>query len=85
MRIINFENNENNVNELYKTSKILKIADYIKLFNCLFVRDVITQSTIPLFQAFFIQMRHTHQHTTRHARQNTVTLNQYETAFYGTQ
>ena len=67
LRIINFKNNEYNVNELYKTNKILKIADY---------------STIP--QEFFIQMRDTHQHNTRHARQNTVTLNQYKTAFYGT-
>ena len=84
LRIINFKNNEYNVNELYKTNKILKIADYIKLSNCYFVRDVIAQSTIPPFQEFFIQMRYTHQHNTRHATQNTVTLNQYKTAFYGT-
>ena len=84
MRIINFKNNEYNVNELYKTNKILKIADYIKLLSCLFVRNAITKSTIPPFQEFFIQMRDIHQHNTRHARQNTVTLNQYETAFSGT-
>ena len=41
LRIINFKNNEYNVNELYKTNKILKIADFFKLLNCLFVRDVI--------------------------------------------
>ena len=67
MRIINFKNNEYNVNELYKTNEILKIADYFKPF-----------------QEFFIQMRDTHQHNARHATQNTVTLNQYKTAFYGT-
>ena len=83
MRIINFKNNEYNVNELYKTNTILKIVDYIKLLNCLFVRDVIAQPTISPFQEFFIQMRDTHQHN-RHATQNTVTLNQYKTAFYGT-
>ena len=44
MRIINFENNEYNVNELYKTNEILKIADYNKLLNCLFVRDVTLQN-----------------------------------------
>ena len=64
MRIINFKNNEYNVNELYKTNKILKIADYIKLLNCLFVRDVIAQSTIRPFQELFLQMRDTHQHNT---------------------
>ena len=84
LRIINFKNNEYNVNELYKTNKILNIADYIKLLNCLFVRDLVAQSTIPPFQEFFIQMRDTRQHNTRHATQNTVTLNQYKTAFYGT-
>ena len=83
MRIINFKNNEYSVNELYKTNTILKIADYIKLLNGLFVRDVIAQPTISPFQEFFIQMRDTHQHN-RHATQNTVTLNQYKTAFYGT-
>ena len=29
-------------------------------------------------------MRGTHQHNTRRATQNTVTLNQYKTTFYGT-
>ena len=84
LRIINFKNNEYNVNELYKTNKILKIADYIKLLNCLFVRDVIAQSTFPTLQKLFMQMRDTHQHNTRHATQNTVNFNQYKTAFYGT-
>ena len=60
MRIKNFKNNEYIVNELCKTNKILKIADYIKLLNCLFVKDVIAQSTIPSFQEFFIKMRDTH-------------------------
>ena len=84
MRIINFKNNEYSVNELYKTNKILKIADYFELLNCLFVRDVIAQSTISPFQEFFIQMRDTHQYNTRHATQTIITLNQYKIAFYGT-
>ena len=84
LRIINFKNNEYNVNELYRINKILKIADHIKLLNCLFVRNVIAQSTIPPFQEIFIQMRDTHQYNTRHTTQNTVTLNQYKAAFYGT-
>ena len=59
MRIINFKNNEYNVNKLNKSNEILKIADYIKLLNCLFVRDPIAQSTISPFQEFFIQIRDT--------------------------
>ena len=60
LRIINLKNNEYNVNELYKTNKILKTVDYIKLLNCLFVRDVnstINNSTIP--RAFHSNKRHT--------------------------
>ena len=48
------------------------------------IKYVIAQSTIPPFQEFLIQMRHTHQHNTRQPTQDTVTLNQYKTAFYGT-
>ena len=65
MRIIKLKNNEYNVSKLHKTNKILKVADYIKLLNCLFVRDVIAKSTIPPFQEFFIQMRDTRQHNTQ--------------------
>ena len=52
------------------------MTDYIKLLNCLFVRDVIEQSisTTP-FQELFNQMRGTYQHNTSHDTQNTVTLN----------
>ena len=71
MRIITFKDNEYNVNKLYKTNKI---ADHIKLLNCLLVQDVMAQSTIPPFHEFFIQMKDTHQHNTRRATQNTVTL-----------
>ena len=84
MRIINFKNNEYNVNEPYETNKIFKIGEYIKLLNCFFVRDVTAQSTILPFQEFLIQMRDTHQHNIRHATQNTVALKQYKTAFYRT-
>ena len=67
MRNKNLKKNEYNVNELYKTNKILHIADYFKLLNCLFVRDTIAQSAVPSFQEFFIQMRDTHQHNIRYA------------------
>ena len=43
-----------------------------------------THSTISPLQEVFTQMRDTHQYNTRHATQNTVTINQYKTAFHGT-
>ena len=66
------------------STKLIKFLKLQTTLNYLFVRDVIAQSTIPPFQELFIQMRDTHQHNTSHAKQNTVTLNQYKTAFYGT-
>ena len=37
MRIINFKTNNHPADALYHCNKILKITDYIKLFNCMFV------------------------------------------------
>ena len=49
LRIINFKPDNFDTAELYKKDKILKIPDYIKLLNCLFVGDVLTGSSIPPF------------------------------------
>ena len=58
---MSFKNSECNVNELYKTNKILKIAVYIKLLNRLFVRDT-NNSTInnpTIARVFYSSERHT--------------------------
>ena len=54
VRIINFRVNNHGVGELYKNDKILRISDYIKLINCLIVRNVLRNSSIPSSQKFFI-------------------------------
>ena len=41
IRIINFKSKNYPVAELYKISRILKLSDYIKLLNCIFVRDTL--------------------------------------------
>ena len=83
VRIINFKPDNHNVEELYKQDKILKVTDYIKLLNVLFVRDVLLNSSIPPFQNFFTKSVNVHQHNTRHAQQNSVTLSQRISVFYG--
>ena len=58
---MNFKNSECNVNELYKTTKILEIAVYIELLNRLFVRDT-NNSTInnpTIARVFYSSERHT--------------------------
>ena len=81
VRIINFR--AYHAGELYKNDKILKISDYIKLLNCLFVRDILTNSLIPPFQNYFIKSENLHQYNRRHAKQNSVILTQRNTDFYG--
>ena len=50
VRVINIRANNYDVRELYKNDKILRISDYIKLLNCLFVGDILTNFSIPPFQ-----------------------------------
>ena len=51
--IINFLPKNYPVAELYKHSRILKLSDYIKLLNCMFVRDTLTATQIPAFKNYF--------------------------------
>ena len=53
VRIINFRADNYNVGKLYKNNRIHKISDYIKLLNCLIVRYVLTNSSIPPFPKLF--------------------------------
>ena len=53
------------------------------MINCLFVRDVLTKSTIPPFQNYFNKSENLHHHNTRYAKQNSVILTQRSTAYYG--
>ena len=83
LRVINFKANNSDIRDLYKNDQILKISDYIKMLNGLFVRDVLTRSTVPPFQNYFNKSENLHQHNTRHAKQNSVILTQRSTDFYG--
>ena len=57
VRIINFKPDNHNVGELYKRDKILKVSDYIKLLNSLFVRDVLLNSSIPPFKISLLNQK----------------------------
>ena len=53
------------------------------MLNCLFVRNVLTKSTIPPFENYFNKSENLHHHNTRHAKQNSDILTQQRTDFYG--
>ena len=79
VRIISVRANNYDVGELYKNYKILRSSDYIKLLNSLFVREVLTNLSIPPFQNYFIKSENLHQYNTRHAKKTSVILTQQNT------
>ena len=77
LRIINFKPINHPVLELYKNNKILKLQDYIKLLNFMFVKDVLGENHIPAFENMFMKTIET-----RHSLRNTVVLPQPKTENY---
>ena len=69
--------------ELYKTNKILKLQDYIKLLNCMFVKDVLAGNQMPVFKNVFMKTSETHRHRSRYSLRNTVVLPQSKSENYG--
>ena len=83
IRIINFKDKNYPVAELYKNSRILKLSDYIKLLNYMFVRDTLTATQIPAFKNYFKKAKESHRHNTRHTSKDTVEIPQPTTETYG--
>ena len=83
IRIINFKDKNHPANELYHDNKILKIFDYIKLSNCLFVRKILSDDHLSIFKNTFKKSNETHSHSTRHATRNSVTVPHPQTDHYG--
>ena len=83
LRIINFKPHDTAANELFFSNKILKISDYLKLLNCLFVKDVLTENSLKIFSEYFERSENQHNHQTRHATRNCVKLNNVNTGTYG--
>ena len=85
MRILNFKTNDYPTDELYHCNKILKITDYIKLLNCMFVKNALARNCLSNFQGTLKLANNMHQHHTRHeavAANNSVILKQPQTQFY---
>ena len=84
LRIINFKPYDHPADSLYHHNKILKITDYIKLLNCMLVKEILAGHSLSNFQGIFQLAANTHHHNTRHADKNTVALKQRQTHTYGT-
>ena len=82
IHIISFKDKNYPTNELYYNNKILKITDYIKLLNCLFVKSILSNNHLPIFENVFKKASKTHSYSTRHATKNSVLLPQPQTDHY---
>ena len=67
IHIISFKDKNYPTNELYYNNKILKITDYIKLLNCLFVKSILSNNHLPIFENVFKKASKAHSYSTRHA------------------
>ena len=74
LRIINFAPYNSKTNHLYKTSKIIKFTDYIKLQNFLLVHDDINKNIPYALQNTFKAAKDSHRHLTRGAVNHKITL-----------
>ena len=83
IRIISFKDKNYPTNELYYIKKILKIADYIELLNCLFVKSILLNNHLPIFENLFKKASAAHSYSTGHATKNAVLLPQPQTDHYG--
>ena len=81
--IISFKDKNYSTNELCYNNKILKIADYIKLLNCLFIKSIPPKNHLPIFENLFKKASETYSYWTRHATANSVFLPQPQADQYG--
>ena len=80
LRILNFKGLLEYSSPLYKSSKILKLIDLIKLNNILFVYDQINNNLPNTFENYFQLKRQQHNHFTRGKILNVPQVN---TSLYG--
>ena len=79
LHIINFKDKSYPTNELLFDNKILKICNYIKLSNCLFIKNLLLNNHLPIFEYFLKKTSETYSHSTRHAATNSVLVPQLQT------
>ena len=56
LRIINFKDFRAHTNPLFKDNEILKLQDFIKLQNCLFVYDYLNTALPECFEDYFFRL-----------------------------
>ena len=82
IQLIGFKDKNYPTNELYYNHKKLKNNGYIKLLSCLFLKNVLLNNHLSIFEKFFKKARETHSSSNRHATTSLVFLPQPQTDQY---
>ena len=83
LRIINFIPNTASVSEIYKTSKILKLSDYISLQNTLLAKNRFEKQLSQPLLNLFKKPTEQHNHSTRSASKNFAFVEEANSKSYG--
>ena len=83
LRIINFLPNTARVSEIYKTSKILKLSDYISLQNTLLAKNCFEKQLSQPLLNLFKKPTEQHNHSTRSASKNFAFVEEANSKSYG--
>ena len=76
IQLIGFKDKNYPTNELYYNHKKLKNNDYIKLLSCLFIKNILLNNHLSIFEIFFKKARETHFSSNGHASTSLVFLPQ---------
>ena len=83
IRIINFKSKNYPAVKLYQSNKILKLRDYIRLINSIYVKSVLEDSHLRIFTDLFKKPNEIHNYATRLSLRNSVKITQPKTETYG--
>ena len=83
LRIITFSDFQADSNPLYANLNILKLADQIKLQNCIFVYDALTKVSPICFHDYFTLTKAIHSLNTKNANLGCLFVTRSDTVTYG--
>ena len=84
MRIINFETYDANPDPLYKSNKVLKLENFIKLQNCLLIHDYMNNTLPSCFQDYYFKQNYLNYNVqTRNSSLGCLFIPSKNTSTYG--
>ena len=83
VKIINFANRLDSPSLSYKTLRVLKLQDHVRLYNFLFAHDHMNNRLPPALNDSLVLVANTHMYYTRASHLNNVFLPRVRTSTFG--